>query len=307
MALALRIQTQLFIKLYISTCKRRSCCVCTTPNRSRRSSDTWFPQLRNTKKINSHEIKIRQELLLCILRMGMGVWLWSHRRTSLRILPTGTPEMGGRRITENQSFLPLGTGLHQTVQLNRTYQVILTRTLKISTLGMCTQLSQVSTHTQKKLNLRPHQRHPQKIIWKILQNDPQPSCRPPQHHTMIPSYMSPMHFTPGHPLSLSPSFFTQFLLSLHQSNGLLLSTRYLKYDRHHPRVQTSTLSFEAELLQKIKFKASSKVSTDAFLFKAFKFFDLLNSGALPKSDFFRAIAKCGVLVDSYVLLTSPRT
>jgi len=42
------------------------------------------------------------------------------------------------------------------------------------------------------------------------------------------------------------------------------------------------------------------VSLDAFLFKAFKFFDLLNNGALSKNDFFRAIAKCGVLVESYV-------
>lgn len=51
---------------------------------------------------------------------------------------------------------------------------------------------------------------------------------------------------------------------------------------------------------KLQFKASSKVSIDWLLFKAFRFFDLNNNGHLPQSQFFRAIAKCGVLVDSHV-------
>jgi len=42
------------------------------------------------------------------------------------------------------------------------------------------------------------------------------------------------------------------------------------------------------------------VSLDAFLFKAFKFFDLYNNGYLVRSDFFKAIAKCGVVVETYV-------
>ncbi len=42
---------------------------------------------------------------------------------------------------------------------------------------------------------------------------------------------------------------------------------------------------------------------DAFLFKAFKFFDLYNNGALNKIDFFKAIAKCGVVVDTHVVLS----
>ena len=53
-------------------------------------------------------------------------------------------------------------------------------------------------------------------------------------------------------------------------------------------------------MQKIQFKASSKVSLDAFLFKAFKFFDLYQNGHLGQVDFFRAIAKCGVVVDPEV-------
>mgnify|MGYP002074447889 CR=1 FL=1 len=61
------------------------------------------------------------------------------------------------------------------------------------------------------------------------------------------------------------------------------------------------------MFQKIQFKASSKVSLDAFLFKAFKFFDLHNSGFLNKNDFFRAIAKCGVVVDTHVLFLPFRT
>lgn len=61
-------------------------------------------------------------------------------------------------------------------------------------------------------------------------------------------------------------------------------------------------SFENELINKIQFKASSKVSADMVLFKAFKFFDLYNNGFLVKKDFFKAIAKCGVIVDTYVEL-----
>ena len=46
---------------------------------------------------------------------------------------------------------------------------------------------------------------------------------------------------------------------------------------------------------------------DAFLFKAFKFFDLLNTGFLAKQEFFRAIAKCGVVVDTHVTSMQIRT
>ena len=49
------------------------------------------------------------------------------------------------------------------------------------------------------------------------------------------------------------------------------------------------------------------MSTDAFLFKAFKFFDLYNNGHLSRSDFFRGIAKCGVVVETHVIILSVRT
>lgn len=52
----------------------------------------------------------------------------------------------------------------------------------------------------------------------------------------------------------------------------------------------------------MQYKASSKVSPDAFLYKAFKFFDLYNNGYLGKLDFFKAIAKCGVVVDTHVVI-----
>ncbi len=38
------------------------------------------------------------------------------------------------------------------------------------------------------------------------------------------------------------------------------------------------------------------------MYKSFKFFDLYNTGSLGKSDFFKAIAKCGVVVDTHVIL-----
>lgn len=60
-------------------------------------------------------------------------------------------------------------------------------------------------------------------------------------------------------------------------------------------------------MEKIQFKASSKVSLDAFLFKAFKFFDLYQNGRLGQVDFFKAIAKCGVVVDPEVPICSKRT
>jgi hypothetical protein len=74
----------------------------------------------------------------------------------------------------------------------------------------------------------------------------------------------------------------------------------------HQRVTIHLFSFETELINKIQFKASSKVSHDAFLFKAFKFFDLYNNGCLSKTDFFKAIAKCGVIVDTHVTIFSLR-
>ena len=43
------------------------------------------------------------------------------------------------------------------------------------------------------------------------------------------------------------------------------------------------------------------MSVDAVLFKAFKFFDLYNNGWLSRTDFFKAIAKCGVVVDTHVI------
>ncbi len=55
-------------------------------------------------------------------------------------------------------------------------------------------------------------------------------------------------------------------------------------------------------MAKIQFKTFSNVSLDAYLFKNFKFFDLHNQGRLSSSDFFRAIAKCGVVVETHVLL-----
>ena len=53
-------------------------------------------------------------------------------------------------------------------------------------------------------------------------------------------------------------------------------------------------------MQKIQFKTFSNVSLDAYLFRNFKFFDLHLQGSLAKSDFFRAIAKCGVVVEPEV-------
>lgn len=58
--------------------------------------------------------------------------------------------------------------------------------------------------------------------------------------------------------------------------------------------------FEKELKHKLEYKASSKISPDTYLYKSFKFFDLYNNGYLNKSDFFKAIAKCGVVVDTHV-------
>ena len=58
--------------------------------------------------------------------------------------------------------------------------------------------------------------------------------------------------------------------------------------------------FEGELKNKLLFKSSSKVSPEAVLFKAFKFFDTFNNGYLNRKDFFKAIVKCGVIVDTYV-------
>lgn len=57
-------------------------------------------------------------------------------------------------------------------------------------------------------------------------------------------------------------------------------------------------SFEKDLLNKLSFKASAKISNDALLLKTFKFFDLNNAGWVPRSEFFRAIAKAGVVISS---------
>ena len=48
------------------------------------------------------------------------------------------------------------------------------------------------------------------------------------------------------------------------------------------------------------------MSNDAVLFKAFKFYDLYNNGYLSRTDFFKAIAKCGVVVDTHVRLLLSR-
>lgn len=59
-------------------------------------------------------------------------------------------------------------------------------------------------------------------------------------------------------------------------------------------------------MQKIQFKTFSNVSLDAYLFKNFKFYDLHAQGYLSKADFFRAIAKCGVVVETHVSYSSLR-
>ena len=56
--------------------------------------------------------------------------------------------------------------------------------------------------------------------------------------------------------------------------------------------------FESELRNKLAFKASSKVALDALLFKTFKFFDLNNAGYVPESEFYRSIAKVGVVFET---------
>lgn len=48
------------------------------------------------------------------------------------------------------------------------------------------------------------------------------------------------------------------------------------------------------------------MSNDAVLFKAFKFYDLYNNGYLSRVDFFKAIAKCGVIIDTHVTLVLSR-
>ena len=72
-----------------------------------------------------------------------------------------------------------------------------------------------------------------------------------------------------------------------------MTPKYQRTDNLYPR-------FESELKNKIQFKASSRMSNDAVLFKAFKFYDLYNNGNLSRIDFFKAIAKCGVVVDTHV-------
>ena len=46
---------------------------------------------------------------------------------------------------------------------------------------------------------------------------------------------------------------------------------------------------------------------DAFLFKNLRFFDLGDKGFLNKLDFFKGIAKCGVVIDTHVLYLLFRT
>lgn len=62
-------------------------------------------------------------------------------------------------------------------------------------------------------------------------------------------------------------------------------------------------TFETELKNKLLFKSSSKVSPQVVLFKACKFFDLYNAGELNRKSFFKAIVKCGVIIDTYDLDT----
>lgn len=45
---------------------------------------------------------------------------------------------------------------------------------------------------------------------------------------------------------------------------------------------------------------------DSFLLKAFKYFDLTNNGYLSKRDFFKAVAKCGVVVQPNVTVALVR-
>jgi Ca2+-binding EF-hand superfamily protein len=56
--------------------------------------------------------------------------------------------------------------------------------------------------------------------------------------------------------------------------------------------------FEAELRNKLAFKASSKISADSLLVRLFKFFDLHETGELPFQEFFRGVAKAGVVLGS---------
>lgn len=59
--------------------------------------------------------------------------------------------------------------------------------------------------------------------------------------------------------------------------------------------QRSLFRFVAELKNKLSFKASSKVALDSLLLKTFKFFDLDNAGIVPENEFYRTMAKVGVV------------
>ncbi|KAL4439152.1 hypothetical protein ABPG74_008927 [Tetrahymena malaccensis] len=53
--------------------------------------------------------------------------------------------------------------------------------------------------------------------------------------------------------------------------------------------------FKTELLRKLDQRSSSKSGVEATLIKSFKFFDLQNNGLLSKNEFFRGLAKVGVV------------
>ena len=55
--------------------------------------------------------------------------------------------------------------------------------------------------------------------------------------------------------------------------------------------------FEAELKAKLEQKSSFSTSAETVLLRAFKYFDLDNSGAVNLQEFFKAVEKIGMVVD----------
>lgn len=55
-------------------------------------------------------------------------------------------------------------------------------------------------------------------------------------------------------------------------------------------------SFEKELMNKLSQKATGTQSEEQVLMKAFKYFDLDNSGAVDPNEFAKAIEKIGIMI-----------
>lgn len=145
LGLTLSIQAVMHPQLHLYTHQRRIGSVCSQRYQTRRNFVDWFFELANSATEQLHGIKVRDQLLMYVLPVGVGRRQGSVRRAAVRVVPAVRGGMEKWRVLQDGFAVSVGTDFRSELQRDVADETIPGVAVEVSALGVPDKLSEVSS------------------------------------------------------------------------------------------------------------------------------------------------------------------